>query len=291
MNKLVVTHDGGFHADEVFAFATLKLIYGDHLRIQRTRDEGIINGADIVLDVGGIYDEEKNRFDHHQIGGAGIRKNGIPYSSFGLVWKKYGEEVCKSKVIASLIEKEIVYPIDAWDCGVDLCKENIEGASPFTASLLLGLFNPTYKEEITTDECFLNAVVLAKQILERELEHKRADIEAKEEIEKIYASTDDKRLLILENYMPWERNITNFKDLLYVIHPRNGKWRIYSVLKNMGSFEQKKPLPKDWAGLRGKEFADITGVPDAIFCHNKLFTAGAVSREAIEKLAAIALEY
>src|SRR5438045_63101 len=108
MNKTIklVTHDGSFHTDDVFAAATLIL----HLEktnsgweIIRTRDEEIIKNADYVFDVGGVDDKEKNRFDHHQVGGAGERFHGIPYASFGLVWKKFGEEVCGSQKVAQTI--------------------------------------------------------------------------------------------------------------------------------------------------------------------------------------------
>jgi uncharacterized UPF0160 family protein len=38
-----------------------------------------------IFDIGGEYEEENNLFDHHQKGGAGVRENGVQYSSFGLV--------------------------------------------------------------------------------------------------------------------------------------------------------------------------------------------------------------
>ena len=73
----------------------------------RTRDESIITQADIVFDVGNIYDPEHGRFDHHQTEGAGTRENGVPYASFGLVWKKYGTQICGSQEIADSIDKKI----------------------------------------------------------------------------------------------------------------------------------------------------------------------------------------
>ena len=92
MNKTkLVTHNNSFHADDVFATATLLLVLKkniDEVEIIRTRDRSLFESGDYVYDTGGIYDEEKNRFDHHQEGMAGERENGIPYSSFGLVWKK-----------------------------------------------------------------------------------------------------------------------------------------------------------------------------------------------------------
>ena len=86
----IVTHNAKFHTDDVFAVATLLILYPG-AEVIRTRDESIIKMADIVVDVGQVYDAGNNRFDHHQVGGAGKRENGIQYASFGLVWKKFCE--------------------------------------------------------------------------------------------------------------------------------------------------------------------------------------------------------
>ena len=51
--KKAVTHNSTFHADDVFATATLSLLFGDDISFTRTRDADIIAGADIVYDVGG----------------------------------------------------------------------------------------------------------------------------------------------------------------------------------------------------------------------------------------------
>ena len=108
--KILATHNGTFHSDDVFACATLSLFLEKNnmeFEIIRTRDESIINSADYVFDVGGIYDKEKNRFDHHQIGGAGKHNDGIEYASFGLVWDKFGNEVCNSEKIAQKINLKL----------------------------------------------------------------------------------------------------------------------------------------------------------------------------------------
>ena len=129
----VVTHDGSFHADDVFACAALSLWAernGRKIEIIRTRDENLIKRADIVLDVGMEYDPEKNKFDHHQKDGAGEREFGIRYSSFGLVWKKFGIELSGSEKAAKVIDKILVAPIDAYDNGFDLV-ENRYGISPY----------------------------------------------------------------------------------------------------------------------------------------------------------------
>jgi uncharacterized UPF0160 family protein len=83
----IVTHSSEFHADDVLAVAVVCLYLdkkGANYEIIRSREKDLINKGDYVLDVGGVYDISKNRFDHHQIGGAGVRENGIPYAAFGL---------------------------------------------------------------------------------------------------------------------------------------------------------------------------------------------------------------
>ncbi len=52
----IATHNGNFHADDVFSIAALKHIFPSFTLI-RTRDLALIAKADIVIDVGGEYDE------------------------------------------------------------------------------------------------------------------------------------------------------------------------------------------------------------------------------------------
>src|ERR1035437_8212255 len=102
VNKLI-THNGSFHTDDILACATLCLMLekkGEEFEIIRTRDEEIIKTGDYVFDIGYIYNPDLNRFDHHQSGGAGKRENDIEYSSFGLVWNKFGVELCADKKAA-----------------------------------------------------------------------------------------------------------------------------------------------------------------------------------------------
>lgn len=64
--KTVVTHNGLFHADEAFGTAFLCLLLGSEVRVVRSRNPAQIEQADVALDVGGIYDNGKFRYDHHQ---------------------------------------------------------------------------------------------------------------------------------------------------------------------------------------------------------------------------------
>ena len=57
--------------------------------MKRTRDSNILDTCDIVVDVGAVYDESKQRFDHHQRGFMEVFGHGFTtkLSSAGLVYK------------------------------------------------------------------------------------------------------------------------------------------------------------------------------------------------------------
>jgi len=116
----------------------LKLIFPD-LEIVRSRDEKVYKNADIIVDVGGVYDPENLIFDHHQRSFSLKRKSGIPYASFGLVWKQYGESLCGSSKTAEYIGSVIVQAIDADDNGIDIDKIKgiIEAQKPAHAAYTL----------------------------------------------------------------------------------------------------------------------------------------------------------
>ena len=90
---LIATHDGSFHADEVFAIAALGLL-GEPVEVVRTRDRVALAQADLRVDVGFRDDASAGDFDHHQRDFDAARDNGVRYASFGLVWREFGAQVC-----------------------------------------------------------------------------------------------------------------------------------------------------------------------------------------------------
>ena len=285
-DKTIVTHNGNFHADDVFSIAALKSIFPS-FKLIRTRDSELIAKADIVLDVGGVYDPDTDRFDHHQRGGAGERENGIPYSSFGLIWQKYGLEICQgNQDVANALDAGLVSNIDAIDCG------HVEGVvKGITLSQTIGMFNPTWQEESHFDICFDEAVAFASRVLARFIASANGGTTAKAIVAKAIDNAEDPRLIVLEKYTPWKKTVHKLsEEALYVVYPSStGQWRIQTVPVELNSFEDRKSLPKPWAGLEGKELKEVTGIDDAMFCHNGLFIAGAESFESTMKMASIAL--
>jgi uncharacterized UPF0160 family protein len=267
---------------------------GEKFEIIRTRDEEIIRTGDYVFDIGGIYDEDKNKFDHHQKGGAGKRNDGIEYSSFGLVWKKFGEKVVNNEEATNFIEQKLVIPIDANDNGVDLYKNNFENILPYTINDVLAIFSPTSLEDMNKDEQFLKAVVWAKEILKREIKKANDQIEITKIIQDFYKNSTDKRLIVVDkpkvSRFEIQYALQDFPEPLFVVYGDDEDWSVVAVRKEKNNFENRKDFPKSWAGLQGKELQKISGVSDAVFCHRGLFMAVAKSKEGAIKLAQIAVE-
>ena len=287
--KILITHDSTFHTDDLFATATLSILNNGNVKIIRTRDPKIFQTGDYVYDVGGENISEKNLFDHHQKGGAGSRPNGIPYASFGLVWKTYGEQICGSKEVADKIDEKLVQPIDASDNGIDLCKFTGEVKPLFFQDIFYS-FKPSWKEDQDIDKAFMQVLPLAIKILKREIIKTRDDLEAYSYVENIYNKTENKKLIVLDKNYPWGENLVTHSEPLLAVYPRvDGKWGVGTVPKILGSYERRLDLPESWAGKRDKELVEITGVADAVFCHNGRFMVVAGSRAGAIKLAEKAL--
>jgi len=133
----IATHNGSFHADEALACSMLKLLpqYKD-AEIVRTRDPGTIDACDIVVDVGGVYDPARHRYDHHQktFGDSfqsidKSKKWVTKLSSAGLVYVHFGREIIatvldtnvKDPIVEKVLDKVyegFVEEIDAIDNGI-----------------------------------------------------------------------------------------------------------------------------------------------------------------------------
>ncbi len=294
MNKQikVISHGSGFHTDDIFAVATILLVLGekDDVSVIRTRDMEIIKTGDYVVDVGGVHDESTNRFDHHQFGGAGKRENGIPYASFGLVWNKFGKDLVGSEDGANRIDKIIVQSVDAMDNGVQFVESKIDGLVPFDITSIIKCFSSTWKEDDNVDEDFMQFVSYAKVLLARLIVTIKDDIEAEQFVLDGYNKAIDKRLIEVNEHYPWMGVLSKFPEPLFVFYKnRDGDWVIKNIRDNEISFEPRRKLPESWAGKRGEELEKVTGVPGSVFCHNARFMAVAKTREAILKMAEIAL--
>lgn len=296
--KLLFTHNGSFHSDDIFACATLELYLRKHgygTKVIRSREERDFTRGDFVFDVGGVHDEEKNRFDHHQKGGAGARDNGVPYASFGLVWKKFGVELCGDEATAVEVDKYLVQPIDAHDNGMDVYKRVQEFLDPVTFQDIAGIFHPTEGAEPQDfDKAFREMVNFAKKILVRAIDQTKEQQSVNVYMKERYDRISQKSVIIVDRHVGRHAvtvGAVSLPEAMYIVYPsRRGEWHVTAARDSMGSTKNRKPLPASWGGKRDEELQKVSGVPDATFCHNMLFLAGAKSRDGAIALAKKALE-
>ena len=295
--KICVTHDGTFHSDDLFATATLYILNNGNIKIIRSRDKKIMEIGDYVYDVGGESDSSRNLFDHHQKGGGGQRENGIPYASFGLVWKTYGEQICGSREVADKIDQKLAEQIDAIDNGIDFVKPIYKDSIICGPDLVFLNNKPTWKEDNKNiDKIFEKQVVRAAEFLSREIEVTKADMEAVNIMMDSYNNSQDKRIIILNNNFPrylYQSTLSKLSEPLYVVMPsgHSKMWKVEAISISPETMESRKLFPESWRGFFNGDpkLKEITGVADADFCHQSGFLIIALSYEGAIELAQKAL--
>jgi uncharacterized UPF0160 family protein len=309
---IIATHSGKFHADDVFAVAVLDIVFPG-CELVRTRDPERVGAADFAVDVGGVWDPQAGRFDHHQKGFSHARQSGVVYASAGLVWRTHGAQ-CVSQLaqahagcaltakeaqeIAWAIDADVVQYLDMSDTGA---ARNAPGG--YGLSAVISGFNPTWLDEERADgveaadalrmEQFRRATSFMADVILNQVKYRVGTLLAAGQIRQA-EKLEDGRLLFLKNAaLPWVPVVRNeMPKVRFVISFSATEQRhmLHTVPAAPDSFEARKDLPAAWAGLQGAELAAVTGVPDAVFCHNGRFIAAAVSFEGALKMARLALE-
>lgn len=267
----VATHDGFFHADEVFAIAVLKIYFantGKEMELIRTRDQEIFDKCEMVIDVGNVYEPDKGRFDHHQKGKAGNHENGLPYAAFGLVWKHFGSAIT-SKAVAEYVEQKLVTPIDALDNAVDLSMPIYEGVREYTNANIIAAIGRAYGDD-NLDAGFERALEFAELVIRGEVKA----AEAKEVGEKLVMEEilkqGEPRVLVLEKYYPGDRAVSKKKNIMMVVFPDKftSKWCIQTIKDDPEKIESDRiKFPEKWRGLTNEQLEEASGIVDATFCH------------------------
>ena len=303
------THDGLFHADDVFASALLSLMAED-VHIVRGSDLEIPEDTDkwIIFDIGG------GELDHHTPENKennGVHPGtGIPYASCGLVWKKYYKDILEAQncperyteIVFSRLDTSLIQGIDAEDNGYDPVGAELErlpnlqadlrneisyaSRTSFTISQVIKDFNPPWNSDIDPYDAFLDAVSFAKDVLLNRLDSIISSLDGRDYI--LWAiDYSANHLMILDEFAPWEgvlysqRNNPKAQDIWYVISPAlRGGWNIQCALVNSNDRSVfRHPLPEEWYGLRYEELQKVSGIKTAIFCHPSGFLAGTETME------------
>jgi uncharacterized UPF0160 family protein len=298
--KFLVTHSGGFHADELMSSVILTKVFPDAELVRSRAPEWITPNSDrVIYDVGGAYDPTAQIYDHHQRD-APRRSDGSAFSSFGLIWKHYGESYLESAgipqkdidLIHKSFDESYVLPIDLVDNG-ELSPSTAGQLAALTLPVLLETLKPVFDDiRLDADDCaFQQALGIARSLVEAKIGGIAAKYRAQSIVSSAIAEAGDSRVLELPSGMPFRSAIENAgaDHLLFVVHPRKGDWGLTGIRKSDDGFELRADLPAAWAGLSNAELEDACGVKGATFCHNGLFIAAARTREAALAMAELAV--
>jgi len=315
----IATHNGSFHADDVFGVAVLMGVFPQH-RLLRTRNEERIAAADFAVDVGGQWDADRGRFDHHQRGFTGARparsvggegSAGVGYASAGLVWAAHGQAYVQALAqsrgyaidtaglaeIWQALDDSLVQYLDIVDTGQGDVAPGIFGLSALIAQL-----NSNWMEESGLDNAakadlqlqgFGQAVAITRQFLDRAIIKRISQLRSKDIVRQSPRLLGGRVLHLQEGGMPWTQVVLQeMPEVLFVIYPDSdgSQYQLKTVPVEGGSFVAKRDLPAAWSGLRDQELAAVSGVADSVFCHLNLFIAGARSLPGAIALAERALQ-
>lgn len=298
--EFLVTHSGGFHADELMSSVILTRLFPAAKLVRSRAAEWITPGPDrIIYDVGGKYDASAQIFDHHQRG-APLRGDGQPLSSFGLIWSHFGRAYLADSgvpeahldAIWASFDASFVLPVDLVDNGV----VSLSVAGPLAGMTLPGLLEtlkPDFDEADPEAEtrAFHLALSIARSFVEARISRSAAKLRAEGVVHQAIVAAGDLRVLELPMGMPFRPAIVKAgaDHLLFVVHPRDKDWCVTGIRRADDGFDLRADLPAAWAGLTGAELEAASGVPGASFCHNGRFIAAAKTREAALAMADLAV--
>lgn len=252
------THGGKFHSDDVFATAFLHIL-NPRFKVQR--------GFEVPEDFEGIvYDIGRGEFDHHQAEKE-YRENGCPYAAFGLIWRAYGAAFAGEEE-AALFDEKFIQPLDESDN---------TGCDNMLATII-SEFNPSWDSNESSDSCFEKAVKMAEVILKNHFRSVEGIIRGRQ-IVNCAMSACDGRILFLDPYVPWKKEVVG-SSYQFVVYPSNrGGYSVQGVPKSETDNDLVCDFPREWWGADAGKLQEMSGIATLRFCHPNGFLAAAESRE------------
>ncbi|KAL1719509.1 metal-dependent protein hydrolase [Schizophyllum commune] len=322
--KVIGTHNGTFHCDEALAVYMLRqtATYKD-ANLKRSRDPAVLDTCDIVVDVGGIYDEAKQRFDHHQREFTEVFGHGFntKLSSAGLVYKHFGKEIIASRTQLSIDDPKVhtlwlklyegfIESIDAIDNGISQYDTDVKPRYKIRTDLSsrVGSVNPAWNESVDpvhVDALFEKASAMTGVDFSDKLRgYANSWLPARdivvESVKKSKAEVDPTgRIIVLSQFAPWKEHLFELEaeqgttgTSIYVLYEDDTShdWRISAVPVSLDRFGDRKSLPEAWRGVRDQELSKISGIDGCIFVHASGFTGGNKTYDGALAMAKAALE-
>lgn len=304
--KTVVTHNGLFHADEGFGVAFLSLLLGSGMSVVRTRNPAQIEQADVALDVGGVYDNTKLRYDHHQKDFLDVHEGtSIKLAACGLIWRHYGTclitklhpelDVEQVKSLWQSADETICCPVDMQDNGQNTFKVEGAEAQALTISMMVSSFNQQDIYSPAQDEAFMRIVEILKEYVLNFLRAGANKLQLLKEAEEAVEQQKGNRVLVLDKFLPYREAVLKAnaegQDFCLVTYPAKNQWNVQTIPfddSEANYYSQRVSFPKRVWGLTGPEAAkeQLGGCP-LVFCHKTGFLAAikADSADAARKAA------
>eukprot|EP00775_Hariotina_reticulata_P003641 gene3641-3902_t len=313
------THSGTFHCDEALGCFMLKQTeqFAD-CDVVRSRDSAVLGSCDVVIDVGGVYEPDNNRYDHHQRGFTEVFGHGFntKLSSAGMVYKHFGKEILADTLKLPLdhpdvttvylqVYKNFIEAVDAIDNGVNQfdCDSPPRYVNNTTLGARVARLNPQWNQSYTDetlDAGFAKAMALAgHEFLEAVQYVSQVWLPAKQVVAAALASRltvdpSGQIIVLAGGGAPWKEHLFDLEaemaittPILYVLYEdeREKKWRIQCVPPGPGSFDQRKGLPAAWRGLRDEALSEAACVPGCVFVHASGFIGGNATYEGVLEMA------
>lgn len=306
--KIIGTHNNRFHADDALACAMLTLTKKYRRSIVvRSRDPKILEKCDCLVDVGGVYDKDNDRFDHHQKSFNGTFPNQkIRLSSAGLVYLNYGKEMISAftkyddeiELLFNRLYETFMIEIDGIDNGV-----NPSEGGKFNYMISTGLASQVSElNPEDGDYCgqFQEAIRLTlKTFRQKLLRLKNLWLPTRNyvngAIKNRFNVHESGKILIMNNcqfddhLMEIEKELDIVGQILFVVQPEkdNKSYRVYTVRAKQGFFDHRKGLKGK--GLVNDELDSFLGLKGCTFVHVSGFTGGANTKETALKMAILSL--
>ncbi len=286
LQRSFATHNGTFHADDVAACALL-LTFDciDKKKVVRTREKKEIQTCEYVCDVGGVYNVEEKRFDHHQLEYQG------DLSSAGMVldYLRLSQKIDQKQY--TYLDRHLVRGIDQIDNGLATMPY---GHCCFS-SLIAYFVPPRYdSSDLEKDKAFLDAVDFTVALIQRMLAKEAYLRECALTVNEVMKKSG--KLLIFVKALPWmEAFFDNGGEQhpgLFVLMPSaQDNWHLQCIPPSYDErMSTRLALPKKWAGLSDQDLQQASGISGAIFCHKGQFFSVWKTKEDALKAFAMALE-
>lgn len=288
--------------------------------VVRTRDQAVLDTCAAVVDVGGVYDPERLRFDHHQgeFDEYFDDKHKVTrLSSAGLVYKHFAKRVFKE--IYGVTDEEtlndmylyiydnLIQSLDAVDTGVAIADGPLKYEVNTALPSRVGRLNPSWVEEnVDVDSRFHQAM----QVTLSEFDYfVRNYIDVHIAARKKFLEVYNARFQVHESGLVIEtpRGMPFFNSL-YQLEEKEGipadkriafyimfesatqQWRSTCIKEADRQFTCRRPFPERLAGLRTDELQKASGIPGLTFIHRGRFTCGGLTKESILKLISLTLQ-